>query len=99
MELLHSSLLVRHRSMRVPPLSSTAAPVLMRRRGRLLPCGWCCSISFNGDIGNGDGQDGSARSLCSLVCHPMTVLTIGRPLSMLSVVYWLPPQVKTETQK
>lgn len=31
MELLHSSLLVRHRSMRVPPVSSTAAPVLMRR--------------------------------------------------------------------
>ena len=86
-ELLHSSLLVRHRSMRVPPLSSTAGPVLMRRQGRLLHCGCCCSICFSGDIGNGDGLDGIARSLCSLVCHPMTVLTIGRPVSMATGVY------------
>ena len=87
MELLHSSVLVRHRSMRVPPLSSTAAPSLMRRRGRPLLCGCCCSICFSGEIGNGDGQDGIGRSLCSFVCHPMTVLTIGSPASMVNIVY------------
>lgn len=50
-------------------------------------CGCCCSICFSGDIGNGDGHDGMARLLCSLVCHPVTVLTIGRPLSMATGVY------------
>ena len=79
MELLDSWLLVRHRSMRVPPVSSTAALVLIRRRGRPLLWGCCCNICFKGEMGNGDGHDGLARSVCSFVCHPRTILTTGWP--------------------
>ena len=88
-ELLHSSLLaVRHRSgTLVPPVSTSAAGlVLMRRRGRLQLCGCCWSISLSGDTGK-RVLLGTARSLCSWAHHPMTVLTMGRSLSMLVACY------------
>ena len=86
-ELLHSSrLVVLHWS--APTAVSTSSPaalVLMRRRGRLLHCGCCCSICFRGDTTvAGLWQRGIRRWLTSLELHPMTVFSTGRLVSMVS---------------